>query len=246
MLILAGDLCHARCLEPSSTDRYSIEQRDRTMRVIDEALRKFARVLVIVGNHEHYDGVFEDTVDVMRRYLPGVTVLDNEAAEIDGIRFWGATLWTDLSHQGEAEVTAIRKGMGEYFFVKTWGSSADQPLGKLRPADTDRAHKTAWTRLREAVKAEPHRPTVVITHHAPSRSGLNPRFAGSPLDPAYASSLDSEIAAFENVPVWIHGHTHVAKSYRIGNTVVRSNAFGFAEKVGTPPGFSVKAHFEIQ
>lgn len=92
VLILAGDLCHARCLDPASTDRYSIEQRDRTMRVIDEAVGKFARVLLIAGNHEHYDGVFEDTAGLMRRHLPGVTVLDNEAAEIDGIRFWGATL----------------------------------------------------------------------------------------------------------------------------------------------------------
>jgi hypothetical protein len=246
VLILAGDLCHARCLDPASTDRYSIEQRDRTMRVIDEAVGKFARVLVIAGNHEHYDGVYEDTVGLMRRHLPGVTVLDNEAAEIDGIRFWGATLWTDLGHQGDAEVTAIRKGMGEYFFVKTRGSDPDQPLGKLRPADTDRAHKTAWTQLREALTAEPQRQTVVITHHAPSRLGLNPRFVGSPLDPAYASSLDGDIAAFGNVPVWVHGHTHIAKSYRIANTVVRSNALGFAAKDGPAPGFSVKAHFELK
>jgi Icc-related predicted phosphoesterase len=129
--------------------------------------------------------------------------------------------------------------------VKT-GSGADQPLAKLRPADTQTAHETAWKRLQEAVAAEPHRPTVVITHHAPSRLGLNPRFAGSPLDPAYASSLDEEIAAFENVPVWVHGHTHIAKTYRVGNTVVRSNALGFVAKGGAAPGFSVKAHFDIK
>lgn len=75
--------------------------------------------------------------------------------------------------------------------------------------------------------------------------GLNPRFPGSPLDPAYASSLDEEIATFENGPVWVHGHSHIAKTYRIGNTVVRSNALGFAAKGGAAPGFSVKSHFEI-
>lgn len=100
-------------------------------------------------------------------------------------------------------------------------------------------------RLREVVRTEPHRPTVVITHHAPSRLGLNPRFADSPLNPAYASRLDEEIAAFENVPVWVHGHTHIARTYRIGKTVVRSNALGFAAKGGGAPGFWVKAHFDI-
>jgi Icc-related predicted phosphoesterase len=246
VLIIAGDLCHARCLDPARSDGYSVAQRDRAMRLIDEALRKFPHVLLIAGNHEHYDGVFEETTETLRRHLPGVTVLDDEAVQIDGVRFFGSTLWTDLSGQTEPEVTAIRKGMGEYFFVKSRSGGPDQALGKLRPADTHRAHETAWTRLREAVTAQPRRSTVVITHHAPSCLGLNPRFAGSPLDPAYASSLDEEIAAFENVPVWVHGHTHIAKTYRIGNTVVRSNALGLKAKGGAAPGFSVKAHFDIK
>jgi Icc-related predicted phosphoesterase len=244
VLIIAGDLCHARSLDPARSDRYSVEQRARAMRFIDEALQKFAHVLLVAGNHEHYDGVFEETTEALRRHLLGVTVLDDKAIEIGGIRFFGSTLWTDLSGQTEAEVTAIRKGMGEYFFVKTRGGS-DQTLDKLRPADTHKAHETCWKRLREVVTAKPLRPAVVITHHAPSCRGLNPRFLGSPLDPAYASSLDDKIAAFENVPVWVHGHTHIAKTYRIGNTVVRSNALGFAAKGGTAPGFSVKAHFDI-
>jgi hypothetical protein len=93
--------------------------------------------------------------------------------------------------------------------------------------------------------AEPLRPTVVITHHAPSRLGLNPRFISNPLDPAYASSLDEKIATFENVPVWVHGHTHIAKTYRVGNTMVRSNALGFASRGQAAGSFSVKAHFDF-
>lgn len=243
-LIIAGDLCHARCLDPTRTDRYSIAQRERANRLIDEALRKFPHVLLIGGNHEHYDGVFEETPELLRRHLPGVTVLDDEAIEVGGVRFFGSTFWTDLGKQSEAELIAIRKGMGEYFFVKT-RDGVDQPLAKLRPADTHKAHETSWKRLQQAITAEPLRQTVVITHHAPSRLGLNPRFIGSPLDPAYGSSLDEEIAAFDNVPVWVHGHTHIARTYRIGNTVVRSNALGFVAKGGAAPGFSVKAHFEI-
>lgn len=244
VLIIAGDLCHARCLDPARTDRYSIDQRGRVMRFVDEAVRKFQYVILVAGNHEHYDGVFEETPELLRRHLPGVTALNDETVEIGGVRFYGSTLWTDLSNQTDEQITAIRKGMGEYFFVKT-RSGPGQPLARLRPADTHRAHETAWKRLREVVTAEPDRPTVVITHHAPSRLGLNPRYLGSPLDAAYASSLDDDIALFQNVPVWVHGHTHVARTYCIGNTTVRSNALGFAAKGGTAPGFSVTAHFEI-
>lgn len=246
VLIIAGDLCHARCLDPMRTDRYSIEQRSRAMRLIDEALRKFTRVLLVAGNHEHYDGVFDDTAGLLHRNLPGVTVLDNQVIDIEGVLFFGATLWTNLGDRTEAEITALRKGMGEYFFVKTRTDAPDQPLAKVTPKDTHRAHETAWASLREAVTAEPRRQTVVITHHAPSRLGLNPRFTGNGLDPAYASNLDEEIATFENVPVWVHGHTHIARTYRVGNTVMRSNALGFAAKGGAAPGFSVKAHFDIK
>lgn len=245
VLIIAGDLCHARCLDPAQADKYAVAQRGRTLRFLEEALRKFAHVLLVAGNHEHYDGVLEDTTGLLRRHLPGVTVLDGDVAEIEGVRFFGATLWTDLSGLDDAGATAVRKGLGEYFFVKTRAGAAGPPLAKLRPADTHRAHEAAWARLRDAVTRAPRRPTVVVTHHAPSRLGLNPRFADSPLNPAFASDLDRCIAAFENVPVWVHGHTHVARSYRIGNTLVRSNALGFAAKGGPSPGFSVKAHFEI-
>lgn len=243
--IIAGDLCHARCLDPVGADRYSIEQRGRAMRLIDEALSKFAHVLLIAGNHDHYDGVFEDTADLMRRHLPGVTVLDNEVVDIEGVRFFGTTLWTDLGALSAAELTAVRKGMGEYFFVKTRAPDDGRALSRLTPADTHRAHDAAWVLLRKAIAAKPQWPTVVITHHAPSRLGLNPRFTDSPLNPAYASSLDREIAAFQKVPVWVHGHTHVARTYQIGTTVVRSNALGFAARGLASPGFSVKAHFDI-
>ncbi len=245
VLILAGDLCNARCLDPARTDRYSSAQRDRTIRFVDEALGKFAHVLLVAGNHEHYDGVFDDTVATLRRHLPGVTVLDSDVTEIGGVRIFGTTLWCDFGGLSDVEMTAIRKGMGEYFFVKTRPDGADGPLVRLTPAATHRAHQSAWARLREAVKTGPDRPTVVVTHHAPSGHGLNPRFANSPLNAAYASSLDHQIAAFTNVPVWVHGHTHVARTYRIADTIVRSNALGFASKGAAAPGFSIKAHFEM-
>lgn len=245
VLIIAGDLCHARSLDPDRRDRYSAQQRDRVLRFVDRAVTSFAHVVLIPGNHDHYDGVFEDTAGLMRRYLPDVTVLDDEVVTLDGVRFFGATLWTDLSGQTEAAMAAIRKGMGEYFFVKTRNGDAGQPLAKLRPADTHQAHKRAWKCLTEALAAEPDRPTVVITHHAPSRLGLNPRFAGNDLDAAYASDLDHEIQQYGNIVAWVHGHTHIAKTYRIGNTVVRSNALGFAAKGQGAPGFSIKAHFEV-
>lgn len=245
VLIIAGDLCHARCLGPERRDRYSAEQRERVLRFVDRAVANFPHVLLIAGNHDHYDGVFEETTSLLRQYLPGVTVLDNEAVVLDGVRFLGSTLWTDFSGQSEAELTAIRKGMGEYFFVKMRSGGPDQPPAKLKPIDTHRANEKAWHWLRQALTADPKQSTVVITHHAPSHLGLNPRFAGTHLDPAYASDFNEEIERFNNIATWIHGHTHIARTYIVGRTAIRSNALGFAAKGGAAPAFSVKTHFDI-
>jgi hypothetical protein len=103
----------------------------------------------------------------------------------------------------------------------------------------------ARDRLRAALAVESDRPMVVMTHHAPSRLGLNPRLTGGPLDRAYASDLDADIRAFEHVVAWVHGHTHVARSYVIGGTTVRSNALGFIAKGRGAGGFSVKAAFDL-
>ncbi len=68
-----------------------------------------------------------------------------------------------------------------------------------------------------------------MTHHAPSRAGLNPAFIGNGLDGAYASDLDALVEA-SGAAAWIHGHTHIRRKYRIGSVNVYSNCRGFADK----------------
>lgn len=248
VLIIAGDLCHARCLDPSRTDKYNINQRNRVMRFIDEARSNFAHVLSVAGNHEHYDGIFEETVPLLRRQLPGITVLDNETIELGGIRFFGSTFWTDFEGRSETCMNKVRRRMGEYFFVKTRGTSAssDAPLRKFQPEDALRAHDSAWAALLSEVNAGDGKPTVVITHHAPSKLGCNPQFSSNGLDGAYYSVLDEQIARLEEVPAWIHGHTHISKNYQIGKTTLRTNARGFVLKGQSAKGFSYNVYFELK
>lgn len=244
VLVIAGDLCHARCLDPRRTDPYSTNQRGRVLRFVEHASARFAHVLLVAGNHEHYDGVFEETAAALRHSLPGVTVLDDETAVIGGVRFFGATLWTDFDGGSEAAMHAVRRRMGEFFFVKTASGGANSAF-KFQPEHALRAHGASRAALLKAVGEAVDEPLVVITHHAPSRLGLNKALSGNGLDCAYASSLDSLVAGFENVPFWVHGHTHVAASYQIGDTRVLSNARGFASKGAAARGFSVAASFKV-
>lgn len=244
VLIIAGDLCHASALDPARTDPYRTKQRDRVLQFVDAATSAFAHVILVAGNHEHYDGVFEDTVPLLRRHLAGVTVLDNEAIDIAGIRFFGTTLWTDLAGRNEIAAETIRRGMGEYFFVKTRGASDGGTLSKLRPADTLAAHDQAVAGLRREASAATG-PIIIISHHAPSLQGLNPQHKGNGRDGAYASDLDRLVETLPHAPYWVHGHTHIRKRYRIGDTTLLANCRGFVGKDLSARKFTPDCWFEL-
>ncbi len=57
VLILAGDISHACCLDPARSTPYAVRQRDRVLRLFDDARANFAHVLLVAGNHDHYDGI---------------------------------------------------------------------------------------------------------------------------------------------------------------------------------------------
>jgi Icc-related predicted phosphoesterase len=246
VLIIAGDLCHAVALDPARTDPYSVKQRDRVLRLVEAATRTFAHVLVVAGNHEHYGSVFEDTGPLLRKHLAGATVLDDECIEIDGVRFFGTTLWTDLEGRNEGVSVRIRRGMGEYFFVKTRRANDDGETAstKLLPAHTLAAHDRAVHALR-GLAALPERPTVIVSHHAPSLKGLNPLHKGNGLDGAFASDLDDVIAGMKNTLFWVHGHTHIRKKYNVGRTTVLANCRGFDGKDLSARGFSPECYFDL-
>lgn len=247
VLIVAGDLGNANCLAPARQDLYSVRQRDRIRRFTDAAVANFAHVLLVAGNHDHYGATFDETAGLLRSHLPGVTVLDDDAVEIGGVRFFGTTLWSDFEGRSEACMDGLRRRIGDYFFIKTRSRAADggEHLAKFRPEDALLAFDRALAALERHLARPGGKPTVVVSHHAPSRLGLNLRHAGNGLDGAYVSDLDPMIASLDNVPVWVHGHTHITRTYRIGATEVKCNCRGFDGRDASARAFSVNARFEI-
>lgn len=246
VLVVAGDLCHARCLAPRARDRYGIEQRDRVQRFADKARAVFPHVLLVPGNHEPYDGNIEETPALLADRLPGFTVLDDRAVEIGGIWFFGTTLWTDFDGGSIDTMNRVRRRMGEFFFVKSTKPTQREPKPpRFQPEDAYALHLRARIALDAHLTATRGRTTVVVTHHAPSWKGLNPRHAGNGLDAAYASRLDDYVARLAGVPYWIHGHTHVRHRYVIGNTSVLANCRGFEGKDPSARAFRPDAFIEI-
>ena len=203
--------------------------------------------LYVPGNHEFYGGSIAGTVAELKRLCAGtrIRVLDNDEVVIAGVRFLGTTLWTDFMLFGEGEKRSAAMQEAQRL---TWDFTkirvGDAPDALFTPADSVALfeHHAAWL---EARLAEVHPgSTVVITHHAPSRMSIHPRFADSLLNPCFVSAAERLIDG-RRTRLWIHGHTHDSFDYVLNGTRVVCNPRGYArngvnENLRFDPNFSVE------
>jgi predicted phosphodiesterase len=195
-------------------------------------------VLYVPGNHEYYGNALPHLLDLLK-IASGcdVRVLDGEEFRMGDVTFLGCTLWTDFQLDGDPRraMLAAARGMTDYRRIQV-----SPTYRKLRPQDTAGLHRKArgWleTRLREGRG----RKTVVVTHHAPSGKSLESVEGDGRLNPAYASNLESLIE--ETSPaLWIHGHHHRKRDFRIGETRVIANPRGYpGEESGFEPGLVIE------
>jgi Icc-related predicted phosphoesterase len=188
-------------------------------------------IVFVAGNHEYYYGTLEDRIEEGRvaAVEAGVHFLDADSVTIDGVRFLGCTLWSDYRLYGNPVlgVDDAAKGMNDHRYIKRRAiKRGDKGRYRFAPKEAAWHHQRQRTFI-ERELATPHDgPTVVVTHHAPSRQSIPARFEGVALNVAYASNLESLILQWQPA-LWIHGHIHDSADYTIGTTRVRSNPKGY-------------------
>lgn len=172
-------------------------------------------ILMVLGNHDyeylHLDEAADDWGLVLAD-MPHVRVLERQAFVYRGVRFLGATLWSDLA--GGRHADACARQVGDFATVE------GLTVGRL----IDRFDETvAW--LEAQFKAPHPGPTVVLSHFAPSYRSQSPHFAGSPIGGYFCSNLDDHIARWQP-DLWLHAHLHEGVDYRIRCTRVLNNPYG--------------------
>lgn len=195
-------------------------------------------VIYVPGNHEWIAPrmnftVQSETSDAKALAAKrGVNFLMDEAVIIDGVRFLGATLWTDWAlHEN------VGAAMG--FAAMTMPDHSeiypDDSYELLSPRQTLEWHRTSRAWLESQLwETGDWVNTVVVTHHLPHPSSVSPRFKGGPLSPAFASDL-SELVENCGAALWVHGHTHDSFDYQAGSTRIVCNPKGYGPKgLGLP------------
>ncbi|NLY64246.1 MAG: serine/threonine protein phosphatase [Alcaligenaceae bacterium] len=202
-----------------------------------EAIRNEAPdlpVLYVLGNHEYYGMEFEQAKQQYRQVCDRyqVTLLDNEALQIEDVLFVGSTLWTDFSLAGQADISMLWARSRIPDFLKIRRYSADGSLVAMQPADTVHEYKKACEFIHESLAAPTDniRKKVVVTHFLPSIELLAPAYCQTPDALIRSAYWASDIPRlYRLADDWLYGHSHDCIETRVGTTRFLSNQRGYSK-----------------
>ncbi len=192
-------------------------------------------IVCVMGNHEFYKGEMHQTLgdsyDRFRRARQRgceVYLLERTEVTIAGVRFLGATLWTDFGIHGPKH---IEEAMIEARRVKQDFKQIRYGSRRLDPITYLRLHRKTVKWLEEELEKKRLEQTVVITHHGPAMGSIAEHYKYDVLTATYVSDLEGLIRRYQP-KAWLHGHVHCNVDYKIEGTRILANPRGL------PTGFS--------
>ena len=206
VLVLAGDIT-----AEMDRDRLAGNYWSNHTSTIKAWAKRHKAVVMVAGNHEFYFG----GLDRVRKWwknvdklVPNFYFLDNKTVIIDGVRFIGTTMWTDLRDGDPLVAMTISDpttGMNDFKYIE------DFKVGHWLDENA-LAVDYLKTRIEQPFEGK----TVVVTHHAPSHQSVPECFKGNKLNDAYVCDLFNWLWE-QDVSVWFHGHIHSSSDYIVGD-----------------------------
>jgi len=232
VLLLAGDIMLA-------SDLNGTYKSERFKEFLTNCKREYKDVIYIMGNHEHYNGDFATSHELLREAcdINSIDFLDKEVATINNVTFIGGTLWTDMNKEDPKTMNQISYLMNDFRIIQNSNKTTSfkdtkgnfqQRYSKFSPEDCVEDHKAFLKVIDDTITGNPTGTFVVVGHHAPSKKSTKPGYEKDLIvGGAYSSDLDEFILSHPQIKVWVHGHTHDKFDYMIGSTRIVSNARGY-------------------
>lgn len=215
-VVCAGDVC---------------EGLPEAFRFLRAFIPKPTPIITVAGNHSFYRRVMEDEWWRGRGAAQehDITLLEDEAAVINGVRFVGATLWTDYHLYGEdaaiPSFIAAARHINDHKTIRL----KREPEVWFTPDHAAQMHRASVKAI-DQLLAEPFDgPSVVLTHHLPHPGSIAARHHDDPLNPAFASDVGWLIAR-HNPALWAHGHSHNNADHVVHSTRVLNNPHGYGRE----------------
>ncbi len=206
VLVLAGDTAYLR------------DTTVPNLKLWKTLSRNYRQVLIAPGNHEFYGygDVMEYGESWQKMLQPNVGYYQNKVVRIDDTDFILSTLWSHIRSQDEYFVA---RGMNDFRQIRYGGR-------RFTTDDFNVEHEKCLAFIKEAVEASDAKNIVVVTHHLPSYTVVNPYYKGDSLTSAFATELGDYIAG-SRINVWIYGHSHSNINAQLGNTKLLCNQMGY-------------------
>jgi hypothetical protein len=146
-----------------------------------------------------------------------VKLLDRERVDLDGVSFFGCTLWSAASqldfwmlHDGYCVFRTHEEYLAAHTRDRLWLDAelaADHGPGERGPGER-----------------------VVLTHHLPTPKLIHQRYhyRGAP-QTAFMTPLD-ELVAQSRARFWFSGHTHETMQAKVGQTLCAVSPLGYPEE----------------
>lgn len=170
---------------------------------------RWKHVVVVRGNHEQWHQSPDECEHVMKAVcdrFDNVTFLDNDVVEIDGVRVFGATLWSNVTDD------AAR-------FIKDYAM-----IENLTPDKVRYMHQATVDHI-EYLLDSSTKPLLCVTHHAPLLLMSGSFGTDSPVISAFCSDLSGLFRP--PLAGWISGHTHSSTKTVLNNIPCESNCWGY-------------------
>lgn len=201
----------------------TINQQAALEQFFEERKSLAEHVIWVLGNHEFYGMQYEDALAEAHRIAKrcGVHLLDEaigtDNLEIDGVKFWGSTLWSDLRGNDCFVNKRVADNINDFHVIRH--GVRNFSTHKMIEINRRTRDKINWDA------------DVIITHFAPVLFS-NPRFPTDEISYYfYNSGLDNQILD-SSVKLWLFGHTHHSLVEDLNGTIVASNQHGYRRSPG--------------
>ena len=188
-------------------------------------------IVMVLGNHEYYRRYLREEMKEAQSLAPrfNILLLENREIVLGGVRFVGATLWTDYRIFGDNRRISVMQTCASAMNDHRRINLQKKPWRRFRPQEAELLHHRSRLFIEQTLKSPFAGPTIVLTHHAVHRNSVDPAYRDNWLTAAYASDMSELIEAYQPT-LWIHGHVHKSFDYSIGQTRIVCNPHGYGSE----------------
>lgn len=195
---------------------------------------KDKELIYVPGNHDYFEAKIKPkfvNFNTAMKIPNNLSVLDNSVVYIvdpiteEEIKIIGTTYWYDITLVNDDN---LKSHFADFRFIEDWAREYEKECLKSKQFIEDNMTEGC----------------IVVTHHTPSWLSVHPRFKMSNANMFFTNPQHEELIQDTKPKLWIHGHTHDAFDYKLGDTRIVCNPYGYPFEVGFN-GFNKELIVEI-